>query len=61
MLAAHRDSAMMAGLLDKRGSPHSSSVKPGGGSRPSLLGEAAECGSDEGGGGTGKPLCRSIR
>lgn len=61
MLAAHKDSAMTAGLLDMRGSPQRSSDNPAGGSIPSLLGEAAEWGSVEGGGGTGSPLCRSIR
>lgn len=60
MLAAHRDSAITAGLLDRRGSPHSSSAKPAEGSKPSLGDEAAAWGSAEGTG-PGESLCRSMR
>lgn len=41
MLAAHKDSAITAGLFDKRESPQSSSASPEVGSSPSLGGEAA--------------------
>lgn len=55
MLAAHRDSAMTAGLLDRRGS-HSSSLSPDEGSSFGG-GSAAAWGSGRG----PSPLCRSMR
>ena len=61
MLAAHRDSAITVGLLDRRASPpHSSSPSPELASRPSLVGEAALWSSEECSG-PGSPLCRSMR